>query len=67
MSTRIQPHDLRLQSAMADFHERNLMCPEPDCDWGVIETGEEDPDTCIPITKTCPVCAGRGFLPKKAA
>uniref|UniRef100_A0AB74UI48 Small CPxCG-related zinc finger protein n=1 Tax=Caulobacter phage BL57 TaxID=3348355 RepID=A0AB74UI48_9VIRU len=65
--TRAPTREARLESAFADFHERNLMCPEPDCDWGVIETGEEDPVTFLPITHSCPVCAGRGFLPKKAA
>lgn len=56
-----------LESAFADFHERNFMCSETDCEWGVIETGDTDPITSFPVTQQCAVCGGRGFLPRKAA
>lgn len=67
MSTRVSPNPRSLESAFADFHTRNFMCPEPDCEWGVVETGEIDPDTLIPITVSCACCGGKGFLPRKAA
>lgn len=66
MSTRVNPATSTLEAAFVDFHERNFMCAEEACDWGVIDTGEVDPDTFIPILIPCPACNGMGFLPRKA-
>lgn len=62
---RARTHEEALIAAYEDFQERNVMCPAPGCEWGVITLVTHDPDTFIPHTDTCVVCAGRGYLPRQ--